>query len=180
MTPFAWNGYGRPKDACFCVEPGSVHDITAARLHALPALYPAAAAGLPALADPDTTAQASAFTSRSSSPQADGSSISIPAPATRCSGRCAVSASAGSPCSPAAGAPCSTSPPPRQDRRYRPCSPGPHSFRVRRHQMKWVQLLWSEEAGVLPPANRPCPADSGPLGSGSQLRRPGVVGAVGQ
>jgi DDE superfamily endonuclease len=34
------------------VEPGSVHDITAARAHALPALYRAAAAGLPALADP--------------------------------------------------------------------------------------------------------------------------------
>jgi hypothetical protein len=34
------------------VEPGSVHDLTAARLHALPALYPAAAAGLPTLADP--------------------------------------------------------------------------------------------------------------------------------
>jgi len=33
-------------------EPGSVHDITAARQHALPALYPAAAAGLPTLADP--------------------------------------------------------------------------------------------------------------------------------
>jgi DDE superfamily endonuclease len=33
------------------VEPGSVHDITAARARALPALYPAAAAGLPALAD---------------------------------------------------------------------------------------------------------------------------------
>jgi DDE superfamily endonuclease len=33
-------------------EPGSVHDITAARIHALPALYRAAAAGLPALADP--------------------------------------------------------------------------------------------------------------------------------
>lgn len=32
------------------VEPGSVHDLTAA--HALSALYPAAAAGLPALADP--------------------------------------------------------------------------------------------------------------------------------
>ncbi len=31
--------------------PGSVHDITAARTHALPALYPAAAAGLPTLAD---------------------------------------------------------------------------------------------------------------------------------
>jgi hypothetical protein len=33
-------------------EPGSVHDITAARAHALPALYPAAAAGLQTLADP--------------------------------------------------------------------------------------------------------------------------------
>jgi hypothetical protein len=34
------------------VEPGSVHDITAARIHALPALYRAAAAGLLTLADP--------------------------------------------------------------------------------------------------------------------------------
>lgn len=33
------------------VEPGSVHDITAAREHALPFLYPAAAAGLPTLSD---------------------------------------------------------------------------------------------------------------------------------
>jgi hypothetical protein len=33
-------------------EPGSVHDITAARIHALPALYQAAAADLPTLADP--------------------------------------------------------------------------------------------------------------------------------
>ncbi|MFI7068517.1 transposase family protein [Kribbella sp. NPDC050124] len=33
------------------VEPGSTHDITAARHHVLPALYPAAAAGLPTLTD---------------------------------------------------------------------------------------------------------------------------------
>lgn len=33
------------------VEPGSTHDITAAREHVLPALYPAAAAGLPTLTD---------------------------------------------------------------------------------------------------------------------------------
>jgi hypothetical protein len=33
-------------------EPGSVHDITAARRHARRGLYRAAAAGLPALADP--------------------------------------------------------------------------------------------------------------------------------
>jgi hypothetical protein len=33
------------------VEPGSTHDLTAARRHALPSLYPAASAGLPVLAD---------------------------------------------------------------------------------------------------------------------------------
>lgn len=33
------------------VEPGCVHDIVVARVHALPALYPAAAAGIPTLAD---------------------------------------------------------------------------------------------------------------------------------
>lgn len=33
------------------VEPGSVHDITCAREHAFPALYPAAAAGFPTLTD---------------------------------------------------------------------------------------------------------------------------------
>jgi len=33
------------------VEPGSTHDITAARTHAFPALYPAAAQGLPTLTD---------------------------------------------------------------------------------------------------------------------------------
>jgi hypothetical protein len=32
-------------------EPGRTHDITAARTHALPALYPAAASGLPTLTD---------------------------------------------------------------------------------------------------------------------------------
>jgi hypothetical protein len=33
-------------------EPGSVHGLTAARAHALPALYTAAVGGLPTLADP--------------------------------------------------------------------------------------------------------------------------------
>jgi hypothetical protein len=33
------------------VEPGSRHDLTCARIHALPALYPAASRGLPVLAD---------------------------------------------------------------------------------------------------------------------------------
>jgi len=34
------------------VEPGGIHDLTAAREHVLGALYAAAAAGLPTLADP--------------------------------------------------------------------------------------------------------------------------------
>ena len=38
------------------VEPGSTHDITAARTHALPALYRAASLGLPTLADKGYTA----------------------------------------------------------------------------------------------------------------------------
>jgi hypothetical protein len=92
-------------------EPGSVHDITAARIHALPALYYAAASGLPALADPGY----------------EGAGIGIHTPVRRPPGgreldintrtrnallrslRCLGDAD--SPCSPAAGAHCSTSPP---------------------------------------------------------------------
>ena len=37
------------------VEPGSPHDITAARTHALPALYRAASPGLPTVADKSYT-----------------------------------------------------------------------------------------------------------------------------
>ena len=45
-------------------EPGSVHDITAARIHALPALYRAAALGMPPWPTPATTAPGSASRSR--------------------------------------------------------------------------------------------------------------------
>jgi DDE superfamily endonuclease len=93
------------------VEPGSVHDITAARTHALPALYRAAATGLPTLADPGMTAPALASISRPNSPPAGGNSISAPVPATPSSGPCAAWANAGSPCSTSAGALSSTSPP---------------------------------------------------------------------
>ena len=40
------------RDSVSAAEPGSVHDITAACIHALPGLYRAAAAGLPTLAGP--------------------------------------------------------------------------------------------------------------------------------
>jgi hypothetical protein len=91
-------------------EPGSVHDITAARALALPPLYRAAATGLPTLADPGY----------------EGAGIGILIPARQPPGvqdldinsrtampssvPCAASGNAGSPCSPAAGAPSSTSP----------------------------------------------------------------------
>ena len=93
------------------VEPGSVHDITAARIHALPALYRAAATGLPAWPTPATRAPASASAFPYGSPVTAGTLTSMPAPATRSSVPFAAWANAGSPCSLAAGAPSSTSPP---------------------------------------------------------------------
>jgi hypothetical protein len=50
-------------------EPGSVHDITAARIHALPALYRAAAQKLPTLADPGYEAIAENGQRRAAQPQ---------------------------------------------------------------------------------------------------------------
>jgi hypothetical protein len=52
------------------VEPGSTPDITAARTHVLPALYKAAADGLPTLADKGCIGAASAFTSPYAAPDA--------------------------------------------------------------------------------------------------------------
>ena len=92
-------------------EPGSVHDLTAARLHALPALYRAAALGMPSLADTATKAPESASSPRSKSPPGTRNSTPGPAPATRSCATCAAAANAGSPCSPSAGPPSSTSPP---------------------------------------------------------------------
>jgi hypothetical protein len=93
-------------------EPGSVNDLTAARWHALPALYSAAALGMPCLAD--------------SGYQGVGTGIHVPVrnqPGNReephidtrtrnaCSVTCAAAEKADSPCSPSAGPPSSTSPP---------------------------------------------------------------------
>jgi DDE superfamily endonuclease len=114
------------------VEPGSVHDITAARLHALPALYRAAAEGLATLADPGYGVRASASTSRSASPP-QANSISATAHATLCSGPCAAWANTALPCSPAAGGHSSTSPS-APARSAIPCrQPWSSPFRARLH-----------------------------------------------
>ena len=105
-------------------EPGSVHDITAARRHALPGLYRAAADGLPALADPGYDGAGIGLHVPVKQPP-DGRKLDIDRPATPSSGRCDASANAGSPCSPAAGGPFSTSP---QAHRKSVTSPAPPSF----------------------------------------------------
>src|SRR5579875_1794081 len=90
-------------------EPGSVHDITAAR--ALPALYHAAATGLPTLAGPGYHGAGTGILIPVKQPPAGRISISTPAPATPSSARCDAWANAALPCSASAGAPSSTSPP---------------------------------------------------------------------
>jgi hypothetical protein len=92
-------------------EPGSVHDLTAARWHALPALYRAAALGMPALADSGYEGAGIGVLTPVKSPPETRNSTWIPGPGTRCSAISDAGESAGSPCSPSAGPPSSTSPP---------------------------------------------------------------------
>ena len=121
-------------------EPGSVHDITAARLHALPALYRAAAGGLPPWPTPAMRVRAWASSSRSSSRPAAGNSTSIPEPQR-------------DPAVPAlprrtrvrAAHRLLAHPPahhrqPQQDRRHRPRRPRPHPFRARLHHMNFTEI----------------------------------------
>jgi hypothetical protein len=63
------------------VEPGSTPDITAARLHVLPALYKAAADGLPTWPTTGASAPASASASRSAARRGSRSKPSTPTPA---------------------------------------------------------------------------------------------------
>ena len=64
----------------FDVEPGSTHDLSAARKHVLGALAAAAARGLPTWPIPATKAQVMASTPRSSNPPTAPSSTSTPGP----------------------------------------------------------------------------------------------------
>jgi len=120
------------------VEPGSEHDITAARAHALPALYRAARDGLPTLADPGYEGAGADILIPVKQPPTGGNSISIPAPATRSSARFAAWANAGSPCSPDAGAPSSTSPPAPAKSATSPArrSPSPISSTATSHEFR--------------------------------------------
>lgn len=92
------------------VEPGSAHDLTAARAHALPALCHAAATGLPTLADPGYDGAGIGILILVKQP-ANGRPLDVDTRtrntllrSLRCLGERAFAL-------PAAGAPCSTSPP---------------------------------------------------------------------
>jgi len=91
------------------VEPGSIHDLTAAREHVLGALYKAAASGLPTLADSGYDGADIGILTPVKQPADAGLSTSTPAPATSSCAPCVAWANAASLCSPNAGAPSSTS-----------------------------------------------------------------------
>ncbi len=92
------------------VEPGSVHDLTAAREHVLGALYAAAGKGLPTLADPGYEGAGHGVHTPVKQPT-DGSELDINTRTRNTLLRhCAPWANADSPCSPNGGAPYNTSP----------------------------------------------------------------------
>jgi len=92
-------------------EPGHVHDIAAAREHALPLLYRAAAPECPRWPTAATKEPESASTSPSRTPAETSASTPTPKPATASSAACAARENADSPCSPSAGPLSSASPP---------------------------------------------------------------------
>jgi DDE superfamily endonuclease len=105
------------------VEPGSTHDLVAAREQVLGTLYRAASQpDLPALADGGYDGTG---IGRSNNQPAVRYSTRTTAPTTPSYAGCAAWANAGSPCSPPAGAPYGTSPPaPRKSA----TSSKPHSY----------------------------------------------------
>jgi hypothetical protein len=122
------------------VEPGSVHDITAARAHALPALYQAAAGGLPTLADPGYEGAGIGILIPVKQP-AGGQQLDVDTRtrnAIQRSLRCL--ANAGSRCSPAAGAPSSTSPPAPARSAISPALRWFSPIRVRPHHMNFAEI----------------------------------------
>lgn len=92
------------------IEPGSTPDITAARIHALPALYKAAAGVLPTLADKGYIGAGIGIPSPSAAQRASPNRhfTSTPACSTPCYGMCGLSASAPLPSSNSDGAPCTS------------------------------------------------------------------------
>ena len=114
---------GLPLWACQA-EPGHVHDITAARVHALPALYRAASLGMPTLADSGYEGAGIGIHVPVKSPGGNHELAPTTRPGTPCSAASASRENAGSPCSPSAG-PSSSTPPPAPG--TSPRSSAPHS-----------------------------------------------------
>ena len=113
-------------------EPGSVHDISAARAHAFPALYPAAAAELPALADPGYKGAGADILIPVAQP-VGGGELDINTRtrnAIQRSLRCLGERGFAPAHRPLAHPPAHHSQP-QQDRRHRPRRARPHPFRIR-------------------------------------------------
>jgi hypothetical protein len=122
------------------VEPGSVHDITAARAHAFPALDQGAAHDLPTLAGPGYEGAGIGIHIPVKQRPAARTSIRYPHPQRHPAifalpGRTRVR-----PAQPALAHPPAHHRQPQQNRRHRPRRPRPHPFRARLHHMKFSEI----------------------------------------
>jgi hypothetical protein len=122
-------------------EPGSVHDLTAARRHALPALYRAAALGMPTLADSGYEGSGIGILTPVKKPS--GNQELDPwhphqeraAPRSPLPGRTRVR-----PAHPALGRPPAHLRRPRPHHRDNPRRPRPHPIRAQIHQLKLAEI----------------------------------------
>ena len=119
-------------------EPGSVHDITAARVHALPALYRAAATRPARPRRPRLRRRRNRHPHpRQAARRRPGTRHRYPHPQRHPAFPALPAANAGSPCSPSRWRTLQhITASPSQDRRHRPRRPRPHPFRARLHHMK--------------------------------------------
>jgi hypothetical protein len=116
-------------------EPGHVHDITAARAHALPQLYRATSSECPPWPTAATREQESESTSPSRTPAATSASTPAPGPGTRCSEACAAKVNEDSPCSASAGPTLQHHRQPQENHRNSPRHPRPHPIRAQIPQL---------------------------------------------
>jgi hypothetical protein len=129
-------------------EPGSVHDITAARQHALPALYRAAALGMPTLADLGYEGAGIGILIPVKTRPETRNWTPGPVPGTHCSATSDAPENAGSPCSHSDGPSSSTSPPAPAESPNNPRRPRPHPIRAQIHHVKLSEITSVDNFGV--------------------------------
>ena len=132
-------------------EPGSVHDITAARIHALPALYQAAAAGLPDPGRPRLRRRRHRHPHPGQAARRrPGTRYQYPHPQRHPALPALPGRTRVRPAHRPLAHPPAHHRQPQQDRRHRPRRPRPHPFRARLHHMNFAEItsLYRHQARV--------------------------------